>query len=60
MTFTGTIATYIIAAILLAAFLYGIYHIYRNFFKGESSCCSEGRSAACGSCCACHQVKQKK
>ncbi len=53
MTLTGTIATYVIAAILLAAFLYGLYHIYCNFFKGESSCCSSG--GCNGGCSACHQ-----
>lgn len=57
MTLTGTIATYIITTILLAAFLYGIYHIYCNFFKGESSCCSSNGS--CGGCSACHQGKTK-
>ncbi|MDQ0202741.1 hypothetical protein [Pectinatus haikarae] len=56
MTLTGTISTYVISALLLAAFLYGLYHIYRNFFKGESSCCSEGKSSSCG-CCSCHEEK---
>lgn len=59
MTVTGTIATYVIAAVILIAFAYGIYHIYCNFFRGESSCCKEGKSSSCG-CCGCHEVHDRK
>lgn len=58
MTLTGTIATWVIAAIIFAAFIYGLYHIYCNFFRGESTCCKESSSSSCGCCCGCHTAKQ--
>lgn len=53
MTLTGQIATWVIAALIFAGFAYGLYHLYRNFRTGKSSCCVEGKSSSC-SCCAAH------
>jgi len=46
-------ATIILGIVIAWAFAWGIRHIYRNFFKGETTCCPS-TGAACA-CCAKHK-----
>ena len=48
-------ADYVIGGLVATAFIYGMYHVYRNF-TGKSSCCGSG-GGSCGSCCACKPKK---
>lgn len=44
-------ATYILGAFILAAFIIGIRHICRNFSSGKSDCCGSGGCGGCGGHC---------
>ena len=35
---TGTILTWVLFALILVGFAFGLRHIYRNFVSGESDC----------------------
>jgi len=43
-------ATYILGACILVAFIIGIRHICRNFSSGKSDCCGSGGAGGCGGC----------
>lgn len=50
---TGTILTWVLFALILVGFAFGLRHIYRNFISGESDCCgSAGKCDSCGGGCA--------
>jgi hypothetical protein len=47
---TGTIATFVIGLVVAGCFGFGLWKLYKSFFKGESDCCGSsggGCSAGC-------------
>lgn len=44
------IATITLGALIAAGFFYGIYRVYKAFFKGEAACCDSGGCSGCAGC----------
>ena len=57
---TGTILTWVLFALIVVAFGFGLRHIYRNFVSGESDCCgSAGKCSDCAEAGFCGTEEQK-
>ncbi|WP_019554074.1 MULTISPECIES: hypothetical protein [Propionispira] len=54
---TGTLATFVIGLIVAGCFGFGLWKMYRSFFKGESECCGSSGDG-CSSCCQCSSKTQ--
>lgn len=57
---TGDIATWVIFAIIVVLFCFGIRRVYRNFSSGKCDSCGTGDSCGCSSGCHCCDSMDKK
>ncbi len=57
---TGDIATWVIFAIIVVAFCFGLKRIYHNFANGKCDGCGTGGGCSCSSGCHGCNINDKK
>lgn len=56
---TGDIATWVIFAIIVVLFCFGLRRVYRNFSSGKCDSCGMGSSCCSGGCHCCDSMEKK-